>query len=192
MADDDAVTPDVFIRLEALLRAKEISFKVLEHNPVYTSAEAATVRGVDLHTGAKALLLKVQDDFLLAVMPADHSLDSRVIRQALGWKNVRFATKDEVSHWTALQPGAIPPFGSLFGLRTFCDPALGENDTIYFNAGSHSKSLGCRMLIICASKDRCSAPLATGAELDAIAHRMLRNVGHANVRRRRFPSPFST
>jgi len=138
----DAVKLDVFDRLEALLRAKEISYKVLEHGPAYTSAEAASVRGVDLHTGAKALLLKAQDDFLLAVMPADHSLDSRVTRQTLGWKNVRFATKDEVTLWTALQPGAIPPFGSLFGLRTFCDPALGENQTIYFNAGSHSKSMG--------------------------------------------------
>ena len=42
---------------------------------------------------------------------------------------------------TGLQPGSIPPFGSLFNLPTYCDPALGENDTINFNAGDHAISV---------------------------------------------------
>ena len=42
---------------------------------------------------------------------------------------------------TGLQPGSIPPFGSLFGLPTYCDPALGENASINFNAGDHAISV---------------------------------------------------
>ena len=38
---------------------------------------------------------------------------------------------------TGLEPGAIPPFGSLFGLATLCDQRLGEHETINFNAGDH-------------------------------------------------------
>jgi Ala-tRNA(Pro) deacylase len=56
-------------------------------------------------------------------------------------KSLRFATKEEVEQITGLQPGAIPPFGSLFGLQTYCDPALGENATINFNAGDHAISV---------------------------------------------------
>ena len=41
-------------------------------------------------------------------------------------------------------PGAIPPFGSLFGLPTFCDRRLGENEEINFNAGDHSLSISLR------------------------------------------------
>ena len=42
---------------------------------------------------------------------------------------------------TGLEPGSIPPFGSLFGLPTLCDERLGENETINFNAGDHSISV---------------------------------------------------
>jgi Ala-tRNA(Pro) deacylase len=42
---------------------------------------------------------------------------------------------------TGLTPGAVPPFGSLFGLPTHCDSRLGENQRINFNAGDHSISI---------------------------------------------------
>ena len=42
---------------------------------------------------------------------------------------------------TGLQPGSIPPFGSLFGLPTRCDPALAETPSINFNAGDHALSV---------------------------------------------------
>ncbi len=42
---------------------------------------------------------------------------------------------------TGLQPGSIPPFGSLFDLATVCDPALGSNTAINFNAGDHAISV---------------------------------------------------
>jgi Ala-tRNA(Pro) deacylase len=42
---------------------------------------------------------------------------------------------------TGLQPGAIPPFGSLFNLPTYCDPALAETPHINFNAGDHAISV---------------------------------------------------
>ena len=45
---------------------------------------------------------------------------------------------------TGLTPGSIPPFGSLFGLPTFCDERLGENEVINFNAGDHSVSVSMR------------------------------------------------
>ena len=45
---------------------------------------------------------------------------------------------------TDLTPGAIPPFGSLFGLPTLCDQRLGENDVINFNAGDHGISVSIR------------------------------------------------
>jgi Ala-tRNA(Pro) deacylase len=131
----------VFERLEAWLRGKSVAFTVLRHAPVFTSEQAAAVRGTSLASGAKALVLKAGDNFCLAVLPADRKLDSKKARDALGVKGLRFATKEEVEQLTGLQPGSIPPFGSLFGLKTYCDPALGENPSINFNAGNHAISL---------------------------------------------------
>jgi Ala-tRNA(Pro) deacylase len=134
-------TMTVFERLEQLLRGKGVAHTVLRHEPVHTSEAAAAVRGTPLASGAKALIVKAGEHFLLLVLPADRKLDSRKVRGALGVKSLRFASKEEVAACTSLEPGAIPPFGTLFNLPTYCDPALGANLSINFNAGDHSVSV---------------------------------------------------
>lgn len=128
-------------RLEESLNSAGISFTQTQHRPVYTSAEAAEVRGVSLHSGAKALIVKGGENYLMVVIPADLSLDSHALRTLLGTKKLRFATKEEVFELTGLTPGSIPPFGSLFNLPTYLDERLAENERINFNAGSHSVSI---------------------------------------------------
>jgi prolyl-tRNA editing enzyme YbaK/EbsC (Cys-tRNA(Pro) deacylase) len=130
----------VFDRVEELLRQAGILFTVLRHEPVFTSEQAAAVRGTPLSSGAKALIIKA-DTFVMFVLPADRKLDNRKARTALGVRALRFATPEEVNQLTGLQPGSIPPFGSLFGLTTYCDPALADNASINFNAGDHAISV---------------------------------------------------
>src|SRR5437588_3976151 len=109
----------VFERIEEWLRRDGVPFTVLRHEPVFTSEQAAAVRGTPLASGAKALVVKAGDRFVLIVLPADRKLDSRKARDALGVKALRFATREEVEQLTGLQPGSIPPFASLFGLPTY-------------------------------------------------------------------------
>jgi Ala-tRNA(Pro) deacylase len=131
----------VFERLHDWLKQSGVPFTVLRHEPVYTSEQAAAVRGTPLASGAKALVMKADDAFLILILPADRKLDSRKARAALGVKSLRFASREEVERLTGLQPGSIPPFGSLFGLRTCCDPDLSANASINFNAGDHAISV---------------------------------------------------
>ena len=131
----------VFERVEQVLRTHGVSFDVLRHEPVYTSQQAADVRGVPLASGAKALVCKGDDQFVMFVLPADLKLDSKAVRQSRNWKKLRFADQQEVLQLTGLEPGSIPPFGSLFGLPTLCDTRLGNNGTINFNAGDHCISV---------------------------------------------------
>jgi Ala-tRNA(Pro) deacylase len=131
----------VFERLQEKLQQAGIAFTVLRHAPVYTSEEAAAVRGTSLASGAKALVIKAGESFELLVLPADRKLDSRKARASLAVKALRFASREEVEQLTGLQPGSIPPFGSLFGLPTSCDPALAANASINFNAGDHAVSV---------------------------------------------------
>jgi Ala-tRNA(Pro) deacylase len=131
----------VFERVENLLKQRGIEFKVLRHEPVFTSEEAARIRGTPLSSGAKALICKGDDAFAMFVLPADRKLDSSAVRRARGWKKLRFATREEVLERTGLAPGSIPPFGSLFNLATYCDRRLSENEAINFNAGDHGISV---------------------------------------------------
>lgn len=134
--------PDtVFDRLNDKLQASGVPFTVLRHEPVFTSEQAAAVRGTPLASGAKALVVKADDRFVLLVLPANRKLDSKKARVGLKAKGLRFASREEVEQLTGLQPGSIPPFGSLFGLPTCCDPALADNPSINFNAGDHAISV---------------------------------------------------
>src|SRR5712691_3468284 len=80
------MSASVFDRLYQRLQASGIPFTVLRHEPVYTSEQAAAVRGVPLASGAKALVLKAGDAFVMAILPADRKLDSRKARDGLGVK----------------------------------------------------------------------------------------------------------
>jgi Ala-tRNA(Pro) deacylase len=134
-------SPTVFERLSTWLVEKTIPFDVLRHAPVFTSEEAAAVRGTPLASGAKALICRADERFLMIVLPADRKLASKAVRRSAGIKSLRFASREEVEQLTGLQPGSIPPFGSLFGLPTWCDDRLSEQPRINFNAGDHSISI---------------------------------------------------
>ena len=138
------MSASVFQQIEVMFAQHGLGYQVLRHEPVYTSEEAARVRGTPLASGAKALLCKGEDRFVMFVVPADRKLDSRAVRRVKGWRKLRFATREEVLELTGLVPGSIPPFGSLFSLPTLCDERLGENDVINFNAGDHSISVSMR------------------------------------------------
>jgi Ala-tRNA(Pro) deacylase len=130
-----------FERLKTFLSQQGVPFDVLHHAPVFTSEEAASVRGTSLASGAKALVCKGDDRFVLIVLPADRKLAGKLARKELGIKSLRFASREEVEQLTGLAPGSIPPFGSLFGLATYCDQHLAEQPRINFNAGDHAISI---------------------------------------------------
>jgi len=123
-----------------LLDSKGISFERLEHTVVTTSSEASGARGSKLSQGAKAIIVKANDQFYHLIISAAVPLDNNKLRKVLGTRRVRFATTDELFEITGCLPGAVPPFGNLFGLPVFMDNALMEEDTVYFNCGSHTIS----------------------------------------------------
>ena len=135
------MTATIFDRVRLLLDGKAVSYEVLHHAPVFTSEEAAAIRGTRLASGAKALVCKADERFVMIVLPADRKLASKEVRKAAGIKSLRFASREEVEQLTGLTPGSIPPFGSLFALSTWCDEHLAEQPRINFNAGDHAISI---------------------------------------------------
>jgi Ala-tRNA(Pro) deacylase len=66
-------------------------------------------------------------------------------RTSLGAHQIRMATEDEfVARFPECEIGAMPPFGNLFGLKVFVDPALEKDEYIYFNAGNHVQTVRLR------------------------------------------------
>ncbi|HSF06269.1 MAG TPA: YbaK/EbsC family protein [Methylomirabilota bacterium] len=128
-------------RLQQWLREAGVVFELLEHAPVYTSEDAARVRGTPLEQGAKALVVRADDRFVHCVLPAHLRADNAALRTILSTRKLRFATREELYEVTGCPPGAVPPFGNLFGLPVLLDEALCRNDRIVFNAGSNAVSI---------------------------------------------------
>lgn len=128
----------------ALLKSEGADFRLTHHEPVTTSAEAAAVRGAELRSGAKAMLVKGRNGLVLAVLAADRKVDWKLLAPLVGGKGARFADDAELQAATGLTKGAVPPLGSLFGLRTIYDRSLLEVETVNFNAGSHTHSVSMR------------------------------------------------
>jgi Ala-tRNA(Pro) deacylase len=128
-------------RLENWLREHGAPFRVMEHAPAFTSEEAARVRGTPIEAGAKALVFLAADRPVHVVLPGARRIDNARLRAVLGTRTLRFATPEELLALTGCVPGAVPPFGNLFGLPVVVDEALAACQEIAFSAGSNSVSI---------------------------------------------------
>jgi Ala-tRNA(Pro) deacylase len=128
-------------RLLTWLRERGARFRLMEHAPVFTSEEASRVRGTPIEAGAKALVLQAEDRVVHVVLPGHCRVDNARLRSVLGTRTLRFATPEELFALTGCVPGAVPPFGNLFGLPVFLDEALAQREEIAFNAGGNAVSI---------------------------------------------------
>ncbi|HSX39913.1 MAG TPA: YbaK/EbsC family protein [Candidatus Saccharimonadales bacterium] len=131
----------VLDKIISLLNENCVSYKLTEHEQVHTSAEAAAVRGLDLSTGAKALVMFADKKPIMIVVPGHKKVDLKKFKSIFGFKDIRMATGDEVLDLTGLLVGAIPPLGSIFGLPTYYDEWFKTADKAAFNPGSHTHSI---------------------------------------------------
>lgn len=131
-------------RLTRWLTDAGVPFQVFEHAPVRTSEEAAQARRTRLEEGAKALVVRAQERYVHIVLPAHRRADNAALRAILGTRKLRFATPEELLALTGCTPGAVPPFGNLFGLAVLVDEELARLPRIAFNAGDNAVSITMR------------------------------------------------
>jgi prolyl-tRNA editing enzyme YbaK/EbsC (Cys-tRNA(Pro) deacylase) len=136
------VAAPVLDTIRALLDRANVSYRLVQHQPTYTSEESARARGEEVRVGGKALVIKAGDEFRLLVLSAALTADWGAIKRHFGVKKARMADRDELLALTGLVPGSVPPFGRpILPLDLFVDPSVLENAVIAFNAGSLTDSI---------------------------------------------------
>lgn len=131
----------VFENIKNLLDINKIPYKLIEHKPVFTSEDASKIRGSSLSLGAKALIMKADKKPIMIVVPGDKKIDTSLFKKLYSIKDLEMATKEEVKTISGVEVGAVPPFGNLFKIPLYFDQTIVDNETVFFNAGSHSKSI---------------------------------------------------
>lgn len=129
-------------RLRELLDEKEVQYEVLEHDPAFTAQEEAAATHVPGRNWAKTVVLRVDGDPVLAVLPATRQLDLDAFARAAGAGSVELADEDDFRRlYPDCEPGAMPPFGHLYDQTTFVDESLREDEYIAFHAGDHQTAI---------------------------------------------------
>jgi Ala-tRNA(Pro) deacylase len=132
-------------KIARMLEEQGVKYELLEHEPVYTSEQAAKVRGVSLRTGVKALVCKTSENkIILVLVRADKRADLDRVAKMEGAKRVSLASPEEVLKHTGCEIGSVPPFGHRKALKTYLDREILEQDEVNFNIGEHTKSIRMR------------------------------------------------
>ncbi len=129
-------------RLERLLEESGASFEVIDHPLAFTAQEEAAASHVAGRHWAKTVAILVEGEPALAVVPATRRLDLDKLRRIVGTEKVEIAREAEFQGlYPDCELGAMPPFGELYGQRTFIDEALREEERIAFHAGDHRTAI---------------------------------------------------
>jgi Ala-tRNA(Pro) deacylase len=126
--------------LKQFLGDNHVKYTTITHSPEYTAQEIAAsahIPGKDL---AKTVIVKIDGDFAMAVLPASMHVSIACLKEATGAGDVEIASEEEFEKlFPDCELGAMPPFGNLYDMPVFVAQELREDTEIAFNAGTHSE-----------------------------------------------------
>jgi len=132
----------VSAKLRRFLDEKAVKYVTITHSCAYTAQEVAESIHVPGREMAKAVIVNADGRFLMVVLPASRRIYFDLLKAAAKANDLRLATEDEFKGlFPECEPGAMPPFGGLYGLTVFADHSLADDEEIVFNAGTHTEAV---------------------------------------------------
>jgi Ala-tRNA(Pro) deacylase len=87
---------------------------------------------------AKTVIYESDKGYGMLLLSADSLVDFDEVARLLALRRIRLATEEELAVlFPDCEPGAMPPFGNLFGMPVLMEEGLATADFIAFNAGTH-------------------------------------------------------
>lgn len=127
-------------RLKEFLDNHKVRYESIAHAPALTAREVAESSHIPGRDFAKTVIVKVDGNMAMVVVPASMRVDLEGLRAAIGASSVELASEAEFrDRFPECDLGAMPPFGNLYdGMFIFVADQLAKEDEIAFNAGSHT------------------------------------------------------
>lgn len=129
-------------KLEAYLREQGVPFEKQQHRIAFTAHEVAASERLPGDVVAKVVMVFADGTMVMLVLPASYRADLTKVAAALDAKDVWLADEHEFATiFPDCELGAMPPFGNLYGIRVYVDRTLAEDETIVFQAGTHTDTI---------------------------------------------------
>jgi Ala-tRNA(Pro) deacylase len=127
-------------KLKAFLDEHKIKYVSIKHSEAFTAQEVAASAHISGKELAKTVIVKIHGQPAMAVLPANRKVVIQDLRDLTGEEKVSFAEESEFkTMFPDCQPGAMPPFGNLYGMEVYVAPGLANQEEIAFNAGTHTE-----------------------------------------------------
>ncbi|NIM01676.1 MAG: deacylase [Acidobacteria bacterium] len=127
-------------RLKDYLDERGVKYVLISHSRAFTAQEIAASAHVPGREMAKTVVIKINGEMALAVLPASSRVDLDFLKYVTNSRMVELAEEKEFKDvFPGCELGAMPPFGNLYRMRTLVADSLAEEKSIVFNAGSHTE-----------------------------------------------------
>ena len=129
-------------RLEACLREQQAPFAIQHHGAAYSAQDLAASEHISGKLVAKVVIAFADGKLVMLVLPASHRVDLVRAGTAIGAKSVYLAGERELAvAFPDCEVGTMPPFGNLYHVPVYVDRMLAEDETIVFQAGTHTDTI---------------------------------------------------
>lgn len=129
----------------ALLAKLGISYRLQEHEAVFTVAESSKV--LKEKVPVKSLLVRAEkgDSIWMVIMRGDERIDMKMLAGELGVKRLVFVRPDDVEMYVGVKPGSVSLFGLLHDdahhLEVIVDETLMDEDEIGFHPNDNTATV---------------------------------------------------
>jgi len=128
----------IAIALARYLAEQGVPYDVVQHPHTVTASESAKLSHVPIGRLAKAVVLKGEDGYMLAVLPASCHIQFGDLKRQLG-ADVAMASEDQIEAlFRDCEVGAVPALGAAYGLKVIVDESLSKEPEIYLEGGDHA------------------------------------------------------
>ncbi len=128
------------LKLKNYLDEHGVKYVNIKHSQAYTAQEIAASAHIKGKGFAKSVLVKIDGQMAMAVLPASYKVDFDMLKEALGTDKARLANEQEFKDkFPGCEVGAMPIFGNIYGLEVYVAASLVEDEEIAFNAGTHTE-----------------------------------------------------
>jgi Ala-tRNA(Pro) deacylase len=117
---------------------QSVTYELIPHTRTASSTRTAEACHVPGDALAKAVVLRRDGGYMLAVLPASRHLHLSALKSQLGHK-VDLASEKEIAElFVDCDIGAIPPVGECYGLDVIIDDSIDAQRDIYMEGGDHA------------------------------------------------------
>ncbi len=130
------------MNLQTYLDEMGVPYQLTHHQTAYTAQDLAAQEHVSGQRVIKPVVVRADGQLMMCVLPASHRIDIPELRQQLRAEDVSLAEESTLGNLCPdCELGAEPPIGRLFGMPTLLDESVLRDNTVTFQAGSHTDAV---------------------------------------------------